>query len=391
MFYGEKLHEIREMFSYTRKDLADELQLNEQLIWEFETNQTTPNFLIINNLKKIFSVRSSFFFLDSYLENISETSDIAYRKKPGKLRNGVKSENVFLNFLVTHIKELEQIVYPIAGTIHSFTEKVEKSYNLTQLSLTDLKKIAEDARENFDVISNKRLMYYLELSGIYIIERDLEDTIDAYSSWILNDAVPVIILNNGKNPAVRRNFDMAHELGHLLLHKYVDFDQLNADELDKIEKEANLFASYFTLPHEELKTDFFNLNSPTDPKAYIELKRKYRMSIQAIAYRANQEGWLSKKENRLFWKRLHQLGYKLSEPLDSELTIHIPGKIRALLSKAIEINDGLVNEWLEKYSVDVEYFEKTFGIKDDLLKKHLGQKQSQYFEAAKYLKIKDYQ
>jgi len=32
MFYGEKLHHIREMFSYTRKDLADALVLNEQVI-----------------------------------------------------------------------------------------------------------------------------------------------------------------------------------------------------------------------------------------------------------------------------------------------------------------------------------------------------------------------
>jgi len=385
MFYGEKLQQIREMFSYTRRDLANALQLNEQLIWQLETNQTTPSFLVINDLKEIFNVRSSFFFQNTYLENISDTSDIAYRKKSGELRNGVKSENAFLNFFFTHIRELEQIVYPTKGTIHSYTEKIEKSHNLTKLTLTDLKIIAEDVREALELTTNKRLMYYLELNGIYIIERNLEYTVDAYSSWLLNGAYPVIVLNNKKNPAVRRNFDMAHELGHLLLHRYVDFDQLDTDGLNKIEKEANLFASYLTLPEEELKTDFFELTDSTDPRSYIELKHKYRMSIQAIAYRANQEGWLSEKENRTFWRKLHQYGYKTSEPLDSELTIHIPGKVRALLSKAIKINNGLVTEWLDKYAVDIEYFENIFGIKDDLLRKHAGKKTNQVYKTNRYL------
>lgn len=70
--------------------------------------------------------------------------------------------------------------------------------------------------------------------------------------------------------------------------------------------------------------------------------------------------------------------FHTTEPLDTELTIHIPGKIRALFSNAIEVNNGLITEWLDRYSVDVEYFEKIFEIKDDLLKKHVGNKAIHY-------------
>src|SRR5699024_1668635 len=54
IFYGEKLYEIRKIFSYTRKELADELHLSEQLIRQFETNQITPDFIIISALKIYF-------------------------------------------------------------------------------------------------------------------------------------------------------------------------------------------------------------------------------------------------------------------------------------------------------------------------------------------------
>lgn len=390
MFYGQKLYEIREMFSCSRKDLAEILKLNEQLIWQFETNQVVPSFIVINQLKELFHVRSSFFLNESFIKDIAETSNIAYRKKFGEAKSGVKSEGMFLNFFFTHIQEVEKIVFPSKGAIHSLCKQNESKYNLSDLSMTDIKEIAKDTRSSLGVTTNKRLMYHLELSGVYIVERNLKEEIDAYSSWILNDGYPVIVLNKGKNPATRRNFDLAHELGHLLLHRYIDFDQLDKEELNKIEKEANVFSSYFTLPEEELKTDFFSLKDPTNPRVYIDLKRKYRMSIQSIAYRANQEGWLSKEENRLFWKKIHQYNYKISEPLDSELPVHTPGKIHALLSSAIDKHDGLVTEWLDRYSVDTEYFERIFGLSDDLLKKSVGKKERNYLFPENLLKLDDF-
>lgn len=169
---------------------------------------------------------------------------------------------------------------------------------------------------------------------------------------------------------------MAHELGYLL--RYVDFNQLDEEALRKIEKEANLFASYFALPGEELKKDFYSITDKTNPDAYIQLKEKYKISIQSIVYRAYQENWLSKEENRRFWRRLQNAGYRITEPLDNELTIYISGKIRALFSKALEVNSGLITEWLDKYAVDVEYFEKIFGIKDDFPRKYVGKQAYNY-------------
>ena len=63
-----------------------------------------------------------------------------------------------------------------------------------------------------------------------------------------------------KKSSVRRNFDLAHELGHLLMHKHIDMDSLDKKELRRVEHEANDFASYFLLPKDEFIKNFQELS-----------------------------------------------------------------------------------------------------------------------------------
>lgn len=67
------------------------------------------------------------------------------------------------------------------------------------------------------------------------------------------DQTPFIILGTNKGVAVRRNFDLAHELGHLVLHRHIQFDLLSPEEYKTIEHEADIFASEFLLPEEAFK------------------------------------------------------------------------------------------------------------------------------------------
>lgn len=64
--------------------------------------------------------------------------------------------------------------------------------------------------------------------------------------------VPFIILSNNKGVAVRRHFDLAHELGHLLLHRQIEFDMLSHEDFQRIEKEADIFAAEFLYPKSNL-------------------------------------------------------------------------------------------------------------------------------------------
>src|SRR5699024_12664190 len=168
--------------------------------------------------------------------------------------------------------------------------------------------------------------------------------------------------------------------------QYYDIKKKNADIIKKLENEENLFSSYFMLTEEELKSDFLKIGNPTEPDAYIPLKEKYKMSIQSIAYRANKEGWMTKEENRLFWKNINKQGYRKFEPLDDKLPIHIPGKIRSLIYNALKVNESFITDWLEKYSVDIKYFEYIFNIKVDFLCRNIIQL-SVYYQTQNVLKL----
>lgn len=52
--------------------------------------------------------------------------------------------------------------------------------------------------KKLDVQSNSELLYKLELSGIYILEKNIGTSIDAYSTWTSQEK-PFIILGNKKS------------------------------------------------------------------------------------------------------------------------------------------------------------------------------------------------
>ncbi|MBK8210507.1 MAG: ImmA/IrrE family metallo-endopeptidase [Rhodospirillales bacterium] len=62
------------------------------------------------------------------------------------------------------------------------------------------------------------------------------DTVSAFSFW--EGGHPFIFLGADKQSAARSRFDAAHELGHLILHRGVAEEDLEAD-LNRFEREAH--------------------------------------------------------------------------------------------------------------------------------------------------------
>ena len=83
-------------------------------------------------------------------------------------------------------------------------------------------------------------MRTVENSGVIILNlpRDIPK-IDAFSTWAkLDEERPIIALLAGR-PMDRIRFNIAHELGHLVLHRSL------RSSLKLVENEANEFASAF--------------------------------------------------------------------------------------------------------------------------------------------------
>ena len=113
-----------------------------------------------------------------------------------------------------------------------------------------------------------------------------------------NGTAPIVGINS-YHPSVRQRFTMAHELGHLLLHKasklhidQTDFsikfrDEQSSDGSDREEREANAFAAALLMPQVFLEADLRKLGDIGlhDDQKIQALAKRYGVSLQAMLIR----------------------------------------------------------------------------------------------------------
>ena len=98
----------------------------------------------------------------------------------------------------------------------------------------------------------------------------MDRKIDAFSQRALIDGGDVffIAVAQGEKPKGRIFFDMAHELGHILLRPWSEsLDLISKEKFKSRENQANRFASAFLLPKESFLREIQAY--PTDLNYYL--------------------------------------------------------------------------------------------------------------------------
>ncbi|MEV8529588.1 ImmA/IrrE family metallo-endopeptidase [Streptomyces sp. NPDC052000] len=117
--------------------------------------------------------------------------------------------------------------------------------------------------------------------------------------------VPYILLNTRKS-SERGRFDVAHELGHLVLHSGPQSPSGLAAEAA-----ADAFASAFLMPKAGILAQ--QLDQPSLERL-LSAKRRWGVSAMALAYRLRTLGQLSEWKYHQTVKQLSQMGYRRGEP-----------------------------------------------------------------------------
>ncbi|MBL1228028.1 XRE family transcriptional regulator [Enterococcus sp. BWB1-3] len=365
MFYGKNLQIVRMLHGLSRKELGDKLNVSEQSIWQFEKDMIEPSFENILQLREILQVKTAFFFEPFSISKTFSETNVAYRKADSSSRKKTNSEVVYLNVVSEVIHYLEGYLNAPKNTLIALRTIIGKEL-IGELTNEKIEAAAAITRD-FLVIqqNNANLLLALEKSGIHVLEKNVGGKADAYSAWSTED-IPIIVLGIKKS-AVRRNFDLAHELGHLLLHSHIDFLGLEKNERQQIEREADYFASCLLLPEQLLRTEFKAIKKISNPDSYIPLKAKYNVSVQALEMRAYKLGFLTPKQHSYFYRQISIKGYRLEEPLDKEIALKRPGKIRSIFNliltnqitdlRSIEDHFKMERRLIEEmFSIEPEFF-----------------------------------
>lgn len=150
----------------------------------------------------------------------------------------------------------------------------------------------------------------IESAGAVVLRVDLGcDEVDAAYLHPLSDPIRWFFINTRLRAGDRVRFSLGHELGHAVLHE-VDF----IPDTRQAEQESNSFSGAFMLPADELRADL--PRGRLRAAHLVELKRRWGMSMGAIAMRAHHIGAITRGDLTALWKELGWRGYRTQEPVD---------------------------------------------------------------------------
>lgn len=343
IFNGKRLKNARLFRGLTLTELADHTGISKQSISLYENERNTPEHERVQVLASTLNFPYEFFFQTDACETVTEVTyfrSLASATKMSRTAQSVKLEyvaktyEVLLNYIDFPAINLPEVSFD--GSDDEFDDKCIED---TQ---QQIESIAQQVRELWGVgdAPIKNLQFLLEKNGIIVTGFDTqEDKIDAFSQRTIigNKDMYFIAVALGQRPEGRIRFDMAHELGHILLHPWSEnLELITKEEFKAREKQANMFASAFLLPKSSFSRDVQAY--PTDLKYYQFLKKKWKASIQAMVYRSNQLGIITDNQFQYMMRQISKNGWRTKEPDDTPCALNetiFQGAIDLLIEEKI--------------------------------------------------------
>jgi Zn-dependent peptidase ImmA (M78 family)/transcriptional regulator with XRE-family HTH domain len=197
----------------------------------------------------------------------------------------------------------------------------------TEPSQSGPEEAARRAREHFGVPVGpvQHLVRLAERAGVLVVfSAPQTASIDAYSLEV--GGRPLVVLNPEKDDYYRQRFDVAHELGHLIMH-------VDAEPGGRIaEEQAQRFAAEFLMPTQQIRSFLPSTTTGRGWQALRQLKEHWGVSMQAVLYRSRSLGIMSEVTYRNAMMRISTLGWRRAEPGNVNV-LEMP----SLLPRAVEV------------------------------------------------------
>lgn len=345
-FNPKRLREARLVRGFTISRLAEEIGVSKQAISQFELGEHTPKpenmMAIINTLKfpKNFFYRA---FKEQYVGNTFFRANATATKKSKEMQY---NKSVLAGYIYEYLDDL--IEFPELNL-----PKVSNTQNAW--SNDSIERLAQEVREYWGIgdkpITN--IVHLLERNGIMVFSVDMDnEKVDAFCQH--RKGRPFIFLGNDKQSAFRRQFDAAHELGHILMHHDIDDqDLLSKDEFKTMENQAHRFASALLLPTEP----FSKTVTSTSLLHFVELKKYWHTSMGAMIHRCLDLNLIDESRYTSLQKQMSMKKMRTKEPLDDVFPLQQPVVLKK--SVLVLLESGTKNELqiIQEMAVPQEYIE----------------------------------
>ena len=301
----------RQRRGLTKRDLAHRLDVTDRTVSNWYNNQEIDE-RILEKAAEILDFPLSFFY-GSDVEKIHAES-VSFRaltKMTAKKRDMAISQTILAEMISDWIDQNFELPLPNVPDLHelrsdfsnaitneSIDEATDDEVNY-YLEYSYPEACADTVRKAWGLGEQPipNLIALLESKGIRVFSlTDEAQDVDACCRW--TSGRPFIFLNTSRT-AERCRFDLAHELGHLVMHKHGIIEGIH------IEQEANAFASAFLMPRRSLLADPLKIPSL---RSILSKKEIWQVSAAALTYRYNKLGIITDWNATSIYKQLAQRG-----------------------------------------------------------------------------------
>ncbi len=207
--------------------------------------------------------------------------------------------------------------------------------NPEEITVEDIEKAASDCRDMWRLGRSaiQDLSLAVEGSGVIVVREETGVAqIEGLSAWSEVLARPLILLSADKNNGYRSRFDLAHEVGHLVLHRHIQRTTDNARH-KMMEEQAHRFAGAFLLPAETFAVE---VRIPPTLDDLLLLKRRWGVSAAAIIMRLKALDLLDEDSAQILFKRRSARWGAKSEPGDEDRRPEQPRLLRRTIDLIVE-------------------------------------------------------
>lgn len=271
---GSRLKFARESMGLTLKQVEIDTGLGFSSISAWENDGREPSLSQLAALSKVYRRSTSFF-----LEEGEPASDVVlWRLKPAERAEDTERQLIQLAEYYHHLEvccgdprpaNLTLVEIPQGPTDYAYAEK-----------------LAHDFRKKYDLgerPGNVLLRVLEEICHVKVFHLPFEPTGTAACSQ--SERFGAAILLNSNNVPWRRNFDLAHELFHLLTWNVFRVGENQRKPTEQEEKLANAFAGRLLMPPEALRLAVAAQRrgkQQLDFDDLFEISRQFDVSVQAL-------------------------------------------------------------------------------------------------------------
>ena len=291
---SERVRSLRERKGWSQLELAQQSGLSVSVLSEIESGWNKPCLDTLVALAESLGVPLNTFLFadDNPLENrlrlIETTENIS------ALQTWLERCRIYL--------EIEALVDKQGIRAPIYT--LQPSRRLRD-ELLQIEAVAEQERYRLQLgiepIAN--LVTVVEEAGLRVVGVDLpEDDVDGAFLFVPEYESAVALINRTKSP-MRQHFTLAHQYGHLVLHRNLaEFGERDIFLANSVkERQANAFAAAFLMPKPLIERmydeyGFSRKRKPLPMYGWLVMTRRLRVSLQALACRLYNLGYIHKSE-----------------------------------------------------------------------------------------------